>query len=56
MTQNNYPNNVFINCPFDNQYLELRNALVFTIFDCGYIPRCALEEDDSGSVRVETIR
>lgn len=56
MTQNNYSNNVFINCPFDNQYLELRNALVFTIFDCGYIPRCALEEDDSGSVRVEKIR
>lgn len=56
MTQNNYSINVFINCPFDNQYLELRNALAFAIFDCGYIPRCALEEDDGGSVRVEKIR
>lgn len=55
MTNNNYESNVFINCPFDNLYIELRNALVFTIFDCGFIPRCALEEDDGGNVRVNKI-
>jgi hypothetical protein len=56
MSKNNYLNNVFINCPFDSDYLELRNALVFTIFDCGFIPRCALEEDDGGMVRFEKIK
>ncbi len=52
----NYSKNVFINCPFDNEYLNLRNALVFAIFDCGFVPRCALEEDDSGNIRFEKIK
>ncbi len=51
-----YAINVFINCPFDSGYLELRNALVFTIFDCGFRPKCALEENDSGDVRVSKIK
>jgi len=48
--------NVFINCPFDQEYLKLRNAIVFAIFHCEFIPRCALEEDDSGVVRFEKIQ
>ena len=56
MTSTSYSNNVFINCPFDGAYTELRNAMIFTIFDCGFIPRCALEEDDSGNVRFEKIQ
>ena len=48
--------NVFINCPFVNDYLILRNALLFAIFDCGFIPRCTLEEDDSGNVRFNKIQ
>ena len=51
-----YSENVFINCPFDKEYLILRNALLFVIFDCGFIPRCALEEDDSGNVRFNKIQ
>ena len=51
-----YAGNVFINCPFDKEYLILRNALLFAIFDCGFIPRCALEEDDSGNVRFNKIQ
>jgi len=34
----------------------MRNALVFAIFDCGFVPRCALEEDDGGNVRFEKIQ
>lgn len=48
--------NVFINCPFDNDYIEMRNALIFAVFDCGFIPRCALEDDDSGEVRFDKIQ
>ena len=51
-----YAENVFINCPFDDDYLILRNALLFAIFDCGFIPRCTLEEDDSGNVRLNKIQ
>lgn len=51
-----YASNVFVNCPFDNEYLELRNALVFAVFDCGFVPRCALEEDNSGNVRFDKIQ
>ena len=56
MEQKDYTSNVFINCPFDEDYLELRNALLFAIFDCGFTPRCALEEDNGGQVRFEKIQ
>ncbi len=56
MASTDFAANVFINCPFDEAYLELRNALLFVVFDCGFVPRCALEEDDSGKVRFEKIQ
>ena len=56
MDTGRYSENVFINCPFDKEYLILRDALLFAIFDCGFIPRCALEEDDSGNVRFNKIQ
>jgi hypothetical protein len=48
----NYRDNVFINCPFDKEYHAFFEAIVFVIHDCGFIPRCAREEDDSGNVRI----
>jgi hypothetical protein len=56
MGSKNYSNNVFINCPFDEDYAHLREAIIFVIFDCGFIPRCALEEDNSGNVRFDKIQ
>ena len=56
MARSGYTSSVFINCPFDDDYVELRNALVFTVYDCGFVPRCALEEDNSGNVRFEKIQ
>lgn len=50
-----YDLSVFINCPFDEGYKPLFDATVFTVFDCGYIPRCALEVYDSGQVRIDKI-
>jgi hypothetical protein len=29
---------VFVNCPFDPGYKQQFDALIFTIFDCGFIP------------------
>ena len=33
---------VFVNCPFDDAYKPMFEAIVFAVFDCGYRPRCAL--------------
>lgn len=46
---------VFINCPFDVTYKPLFDAILFSVWDCGYEPVCALANDDSGRVRVEKI-
>jgi hypothetical protein len=51
----NYSDNVFINCPFDNQYQNIFNSIVFTVQVCGFIPRCAMESDDSDEYRMEKI-
>lgn len=51
----NYYSNVFINCPFDPSYNSLFEAIIFVIHDCGFIARCAREEDDSGNVRIVKI-
>ena len=50
-----YATDVFLNCPFDAAYRSLFEALVFTVFDCGFRPRCALEIDDSAEVRIHKI-
>ena len=38
-----YKNSVFINCPFDGRYKRIFDAIVFAVYDCGFIPRSALE-------------
>lgn len=50
-----YETSIFFNCPFDQPYKPIFDALIFTAFDCGYVPRCALEIDDAGQVRIEKI-
>ena len=50
-----YATDVFVNCPFDDKYRATFAAIVFSIFDCGFRPRCALELDDSGEVRIEKL-
>lgn len=56
MAKSEYSACVFINCPFDQAYENIRNAIVFAIYDCGFIPRCALEENNSGDVRFDKIQ
>jgi hypothetical protein len=47
---------VFINCPFDRDYLAVFEAVTFTILDAGFVPRCALDEPDSGDARLRRIQ
>jgi hypothetical protein len=46
---------VFVNCPFDGQYAPIFRAVIFTVVICGYRPRCALEENDSGRIRFDKL-
>jgi hypothetical protein len=50
-----FADSVFVNCPFDESYGPLFEALTFCIVDSGFAPRCALEEPDSGEARVRRI-
>ncbi len=50
-----YASSVFINCPFDGEYLPIFRAIVFTVSVCGFVPRCSLEHDDASQVRLEKI-
>ena len=50
-----YEGSVFLNVPFDKKYSRLSDALVFAVYDCGFVARSALGVEDSGKVRVEKI-
>jgi hypothetical protein len=50
-----FETDVFVNCPFDNEYLPLLRPILFTIVDLGFNPRIALESLDSGRPRIEKI-
>ena len=50
-----YDEHVFINCPFDDDFRPIFRALVFAVHDCGFVARSALEQSDSGAVRLAKI-
>ena len=47
--------NVFINCPFDNQYFPLLKALLFTLIYLELKPKIS-ETSDSGEIRLRNIQ
>ena len=55
VSQAKYRRSIFINCPFDDEYRPIFRAVIFTVYACGYLPRCTLEHDDGSQVRIETI-
>ncbi len=55
MPSPDYERSVFVNCPLDEDYRHLFEAVVFAVYDCGYIARCALEVDDASQVRIDKI-
>lgn len=46
---------VFVNCPFDSTYKPVFEAVIFAIYDLGFVARCALEFDDASTTRLEKI-
>ena len=47
---------VFINCPFDDQYAQTFQALIFAVYACGFRPRSAREIDDGGQTRIDKLQ
>ncbi|MGN8197911.1 hypothetical protein ACS8Y6_04400 [Salinisphaera sp. RV14] len=55
MSENNFEQSVFINCPFDDDYRQLLLAIIFTAKFLGFNPRLTLERADSGATRISHI-
>ncbi len=55
VTPAEYKLNVFINCPFDEEYRPLFEAILFTVQMAGFKPRCALEASNAGQNRLNKI-
>jgi hypothetical protein len=54
-SEEDFSRNVFINCPFDPEYVPLLRSLLFTVIFVGYNPRIASERFDSGEARISKI-
>jgi|SRR6266404_4129288 len=52
----NYAKNAFINCPFDEVYEPIFNAIVFAVNDMGFRPKSAKDESNAGNVRFNKIQ
>jgi hypothetical protein len=50
-----FDTNVFVNCPFDDDFRQLLLGVVFTIVYFGYKPRLSLERADSAENRIDKI-
>src|SRR5690242_1621153 len=55
MADTYYSRSVFLNVPFDRRYRPLFRAIVFAVFDCGFVARCAWESADGSRIRLEKI-
>lgn len=56
MNRPSFERSVFLNCPFDEDYDPILQAMLFCILYMGFSPRIARERNDSGEVRLEKIR
>ena len=50
-----FDSNVFVNCPFDNKYEPVLQAILFCLIRLGLTPRIAKERIDSGESRISKI-
>lgn len=50
-----YDRNVFINCPFDKEYIPFLKIILFTILRLGLLPRLALERSNVAEGRFKKI-
>lgn len=51
-----FDRNVFINCPFDEAFEPILQAMLFAVVYLGFFPRIATESNDGGENRLSKIR
>jgi len=51
-----FERNVFVNCPFDEDYEQILQAILFCVIRFGLRPRIATERSDSGENRLDKIQ
>ena len=47
---------VFINCPYDIEYVPMKQALMFAVLYCGFEPQLASMIQDAGYTRLDKIK
>jgi len=50
-----FERSVFVNCPFDDGFSPLLQAIAFCVADLGFFPRLAPENSNNGASRLERI-
>lgn len=55
MPSGRFDENVFVNCPFDDDYRQLLLAILFAVLYLGFIPRLSLERSDASESRIDKI-
>ena len=55
VSSSNFDDCVFVNCPFDSDFLPILHAILFSIHDCGFIARIAVEDTGSNETRLDKI-
>jgi hypothetical protein len=50
-----FERSVFINCPFDENFAPMLQALAFCVVDVGFVPRLAPENSDNAANRLDRI-
>lgn len=56
MPDPNFARNVFVNCPFDEEYEPILQAILFCLVRFGLVPRLATERSDAGESRIDKIQ
>ena len=56
MVSQDFGKSVFINCPLDDEYKPLLQAILFCLIRFGFKPRIATERTDSAESRLEKIK
>ncbi len=55
MSRADSSDNVFLNHPLDLDFVPIRDALIFAVYDCGFVARSALEASDASEARLDKI-
>lgn len=55
MADLDFDRSVFVNCPFDEEYKHILQAILFCLIRFGLWPRIASEKSDAGEARIDRI-